>query len=51
MSKQIGFLTLSDDGTVLKKCDEQATGKIVIPDSVTKIGYHAFESSTEKKVE
>lgn len=42
MSKQIGFLTLSDDGTILEKCDEQATGEITIPNSVTEIGDGAF---------
>ena len=34
------FLTI--EGTVLKKCAKEATGKIVIPDGVTKIGEEAF---------
>ena len=35
-----GFLTI--EGTVLKKCDSNAAGKIVIPEGVTKIGERAF---------
>ena len=34
------FLTI--EGTVLKRCAEKATGKIVIPESVTEIGEYAF---------
>ena len=35
------FLTI--EGTVLKKCAEEATGKIVIPEGITEIGSYAFE--------
>ena len=34
------FLTI--EGTVLKRCAKEATGKIVIPDGVTEISYAAF---------
>ena len=43
------FLTI--EGTVLKKCAEEATGKIVIPEGVTGIGNCAFWGcSSLKKV-